>query len=141
MYHGEVNVTHADLNSFLDVAEKLKVRGLTNDCEKEVKKTPSQTQLRRKNAASNSNESCNTSTPNKKPKISHVQSVVKLEAGVNNSVSVSDDNASFDGGDATGGASDFDTSLLEGGDDANDDSGTDATTSTSYALWVRRVII
>ena len=35
MYNGEVNVTHAELNSFLDVAEKLKVRGLTTAGEKE----------------------------------------------------------------------------------------------------------
>ena len=31
MYHGEVNVAQEDLNSFLSVAEELKVKGLTQD--------------------------------------------------------------------------------------------------------------
>ncbi len=62
MYNGEVNVTHAELNTFLDVAEKLKVRGLTNDCEKEKKPN----QLRRKNTT---NANSVNSTPTKKAKV------------------------------------------------------------------------
>jgi len=37
MYHGEVNVAHDDLNTFLAVAEDLKVKGLTQSKPKEVK--------------------------------------------------------------------------------------------------------
>lgn len=70
MYNGEVNVTHAELNSFLDVAEKLKVRGLTTAGEKEKKiQGPS----RRKQSNNASEDAGAMSSPNKKPKISHVQ--------------------------------------------------------------------
>ena len=31
MYHGEVNVSQEDLNSFLAVAEDLKIKGLTQN--------------------------------------------------------------------------------------------------------------
>ena len=31
MYHGEVNIAQADLNSFLSAAEELQVKGLTQD--------------------------------------------------------------------------------------------------------------
>ena len=70
MYNGEVNVTHAELNSFLDVAEKLKVRGLTTAGEKE-KKIPGSS--RRKQSNNTSDDGGAMSSPNKKPKISHVQ--------------------------------------------------------------------
>ena len=69
MYQGEVNVTHAELNSFLDVAEKLKVRGLTTAGEKEKKM---QNPSRRKKSNNASEDGGTGSSPNKKPKISHV---------------------------------------------------------------------
>ena len=68
MYNGEVNVTHAELNSFLDVAEKLKVRGLTTAGEKEKKVQGSS---RRKQSNNVSDDG--PSSPSKKPKIAHVQ--------------------------------------------------------------------
>merc|ERR1711915_1171442 len=44
MYHGEVNVAQEELNSFLSVAEDLKVKGLTqNNSEKEIQIPPSTT--------------------------------------------------------------------------------------------------
>jgi len=52
MYHGEVNVAQEELNSFLSVAEDLKVKGLTqNNSEKEIRKPsaasqPNRTQTR-----------------------------------------------------------------------------------------------
>ena len=36
MYHGEVNVSHTDLGTFLKTAESLKVRGLAEDDKKRV---------------------------------------------------------------------------------------------------------
>merc|ERR1712203_784222 len=38
MYHGEVNVAQEDLNSFLAIAEDLKVKGLTQNTTEEVTK-------------------------------------------------------------------------------------------------------
>ena len=72
MYNGEVNVTHAELNSFLDVAEKLKVRGLTTAGEKE-KKIPGSSRRKQSNNTSDDGGAMSSSSPNKKPKISHVQ--------------------------------------------------------------------
>ena len=40
MYHGEVNIAQEDLNSFLSVAEDLKVKGLTQKNEKQSKPQP-----------------------------------------------------------------------------------------------------
>ena len=127
MYNGEVNVTHAELNSFLDVAEKLKVRGLTTAGEKEKK---TQGSSRRKQSNNTADDGGAMSSPNKKPKISHVQGGGKtikewmINGGLflfiafnsfsakaikdvgNSSISASDDNASHDGdGQASG---DFD---------------------------------
>jgi len=113
MYNGEVNVTHAELNSFLDVAEKLKVRGLTTAGEKEKKiQGPS----RRKQSNNASEDAGAMSSPNKKPKISHVQGGAKTIKDVgNSSISASDDNASDDGdGQASG---DFDASNAESNED------------------------
>lgn len=38
MYHGEVNITQEKLNHFLDLAERLQIRGLTSSGEKEKTK-------------------------------------------------------------------------------------------------------
>ena len=75
MYNGEVNVTHAELNSFLDVAEKLKVRGLTTAGEKEKKVQGSS---RRKQSNNVSDDGAAMSSPSKKPKIAHVQGGGKI---------------------------------------------------------------
>ena len=48
MYHGEVNVAQEELNSFLSVAEDLKVKGLTqNNSEKEIQKPSAASQPNR----------------------------------------------------------------------------------------------
>lgn len=44
MYHGEVNVAQEELNSFLSVAEDLKVKGLTQGKSKEEQVTQNRTQ-------------------------------------------------------------------------------------------------
>ena len=41
MYHGEVNVAQEDLNNFLQVAEELKVKGLTQNGSEQEKRTSS----------------------------------------------------------------------------------------------------
>lgn len=40
MYHGEVNVSHNELATFLKTAEALKVRGLAEDEKKKVSTLP-----------------------------------------------------------------------------------------------------
>lgn len=50
MYHGEVNVAQEELNSFLAVAEDLKIKGLTqNDSESKKPKIPQDILLKQKN--------------------------------------------------------------------------------------------
>ena len=44
MYHGEVNVTQDDLNAFLAVAEELKVKGLTQNDQKQGGEQPARVQ-------------------------------------------------------------------------------------------------
>ena len=44
MYHGEVNVTQDDLNAFLAVAEELKVKGLTQNDQKQGSEQPARVQ-------------------------------------------------------------------------------------------------
>ena len=148
MYNGEVNVTHAELNSFLDVAEKLKVRGLTTAGEKEKKVQGSS---RRKQSNNAPDDGGAMSSPNKKPKISHVQGGGKVIGWMgierasfqrlhsfsakaikdvgNSSISASDDNASDDGdGQASG---DFDASNADSTNEDEDTVGGVAMTSVN----------
>ena len=65
MYHGEVNVAQEDLNSFLAVAEDLKVKGLTqNQTQTENPSKESHHTSKRPNIGDNHSEKQSTSTKN-----------------------------------------------------------------------------
>ena len=72
MYHGEVNVAQEDLNSFLAVAEELKVKGLTQKNDNETK-TVKHTETSRPAAVSNGSRKYNS----KSTSVAHAKTQVR----------------------------------------------------------------